>query len=33
LHKAALTLDRLAAAGWGSRVGIYDVILSPERRD
>jgi hypothetical protein len=28
LHKAALTLDRLAAAGWSSRVAIYDVILS-----
>jgi hypothetical protein len=28
LHKAALTLDRLAAAGWGGRVAIYDVILS-----
>ena len=28
LHKAADTLDRLAAAGWKMRVATYDVILS-----
>jgi Mn-dependent DtxR family transcriptional regulator len=28
LHKAAEMLDRLAAAGWTTRVAMYDVILT-----
>lgn len=28
LHNAADTLDRLAAAGWSTRVAMYDVILT-----
>mgnify|MGYP001371999027 CR=1 FL=1 len=31
LHKAAEMLDRLTAAGWSNRVGMYDVILSLPR--
>jgi hypothetical protein len=27
LHKAANTLDKLAGAGWSSRLAMYDVIL------
>lgn len=30
LLKAADTLDRLLADGWGARVAIYDVILAQE---
>ncbi|HEY7315603.1 MAG TPA: hypothetical protein VH643_40115 [Gemmataceae bacterium] len=28
LNKAADSLDRLTAAGWGTRIALYDVILT-----